>query len=383
VSGALKVGLDLVFLGPRAGGIGRYARELLGALAADRRGVEVHAFTSRDEPAGLREEPWAPAVRWTQLPVRLDGPPLHLAATFAAIPALAVARGLHVLHGPANSVAVHVPRLPSVVTMHDVIWRRAGEDWGPPEAIRAMERVTVRSVRRADRVLADSGAAAGELERELGLDPSRIDVVPLGVRVDPDAPATPEPVVRKRLALGDGPVVLCVAQKRRYKNQAALVRAAAALGDDAVRLVLPGAPTPYEHELRALADHLGCADRVRFPAWVAEEDLEGLYRLSACVVLPSLVEGFGLPLLEAMARGVPVACSNRSALPEVAGEAAVLFDPADQAAVTGAIARLLHDRALAATLARRGRERAAAFSWRRTAELTIAAYRRAVAQRRR
>ena len=110
------------------------------------------------------------------------------------------------------------------------------------------------------------------------------------------------------------------------------------------------------------------AERVRFPAWVSEDELEALYRSATCFVLPSLIEGFGLPVLEAMARGVPVACSNRPALPEVAGDAALLFDPLDQAAVTEAVRRLLRDAELRTTLVERGLVRAREFSWRRTAE---------------
>jgi glycosyltransferase involved in cell wall biosynthesis len=176
--------------------------------------------------------------------------------------------------------------------------------------------------------------------------------------------------------------VLCVAQKRPYKNLGVLIRALPELPVESV-LVVPGAPTPYEAELRALATELGVENRVRFPAWVSETELEALYRLASCFVLPSLIEGFGLPVVEAMARDVPVACSDRPALPEVAGDAAVYFDPEDQAEVTAAIRRLLEDFALRETLVARGRERARLFTWERTAEATLASYRRAVAERRR
>jgi glycosyltransferase involved in cell wall biosynthesis len=112
---------------------------------------------------------------------------------------------------------------------------------------------------------------------------------------------------------------------------------------------------------------------------VAPADLEGLYAIASAFVFPSLAEGFGLPVLEAMARGVPVACSDRSSLPEVVGDAALLFDPEDPRAIAAALERLLADRAGADRLRAAGRARAATFTWERTAELTAAAYARALA----
>jgi glycosyltransferase involved in cell wall biosynthesis len=231
-------------------------------------------------------------------------------------------------------------------------------------------------------VIADSRAARDDIVKGLQVDPSRIDVVLLGVRSSDAVEATAEAELRGRLDLDDARVVLCVAQKRPYKNLAALIRAVAALEELGPRLVLPGAPTPHEQELRELTDDLGVADRVRFCDWISEPDLEGLYGLASCFVLPSLMEGFGLPVLEAMCRGVPVACSDRSSLPEVVGDAALLFDPAEQDQVTTCVRRLLTDGDLAAQLRRRGRVRCAELSWRRTAAGTLATYRRAIEQRR-
>jgi glycosyltransferase involved in cell wall biosynthesis len=146
-----------------------------------------------------------------------------------------------------------------------------------------------------------------------------------------------------------------------------------------VALVLAGAPGPAEPQLRALAAELGVGERVAIPDWLSDDELEGLYALATCFVLPSLAEGFGMPILEAMAHGVPVGCSDTSALPEVAGNAALLFDPRDQSAIDAAVARLLDDEPLRARLAAAGRERAAEFNWQRAAELTRASYERALA----
>ena len=115
-----------------------------------------------------------------------------------------------------------------------------------------------------------------------------------------------------------------------------------------------------------------------FPAWVSAEELEGLWGVARAFVFPSLYEGFGLPVLEAMARGVPVACSNASSLAEVAGDAALLFDPRDETAIASALGRLLDDTALAEGLRARGLARAREFTWERTARLTLESYARAL-----
>src|SRR5262249_5847792 len=142
-------------------------------------------------------------------------------------------------------------------------------------------------------------------------------------------------------------------------------------------LVLPGYATWYESELRERAADAGVSGDVRFLGWVSGGEIEGLWAIAEAFVFPSLYEGFGLPVLEAMARGVPVACSRASSLPEVAGEAALLFDPHDERAIARALRRLLDDGALRERLRALGRERAREFTWERTARLTLSSYARA------
>jgi glycosyltransferase involved in cell wall biosynthesis len=216
----------------------------------------------------------------------------------------------------------------------------------------------------------------------LGIPSEKFDVTPLGIAPTHAAGgARGEFAMRQRLGLRDGPLVLCVAAKRAHKNLDGLIRAMSRLPAPRPLLVLPGSPSSYEAELRELAAELDIAGDVAFPAWIDQEDLEALYAAAACFVLPSFQEGFGLPILEAMARGVPVACSNTSSLPEVAGDAALLFDPGDPSAIAAKVERLLSDRALAAELVVRGHARCQLFTWRRTAELTLESYRRALASR--
>lgn len=379
---ALRVGLNLVFMGERSGGAGRYALELPGALLAAEPETEVHVFVSREAPQALREAPWAQAVRWVTLPVRPGRSLIHEPVQFAALPPLARMRRLDVLHSPANTGPVIAPGLASVISLLDLIWLHRGAEWeASVRAQRMMRLLVAHCVRHADGIFAISEAAAEDFVRTLGIDRQRIHVTPLGVHLRSAVPGTAEGELRERLDLGAARVLLCVAQKRPYKNLGRLVIALAELDEDVV-LVLPGSQTPYESELRALAIKLGVAHRVRFPPWLSDQDLDGLYALADAFVLPSLIEGFGIPVLEAMAHGTPVACSRVSALSEVAGDAALLFDPERQEELTAAVRRLLGDRELARQLSARGLERAKQFSWRRTGAASLEGYRRALAPQR-
>jgi len=236
------------------------------------------------------------------------------------------------------------------------------------------------AARRSHRVLADSSSTRDDLVGRLGVAPGRIDVVPLGIGRPTVTAPTPERELRARLSLGDRRLVLSLSAKRPHKNLGALLDALALIPAERRPVaVLAGYPTPHEEELRAHSEQLGLRDDVRFEGWTSEEDAEGLLVASDCFVFPSLYEGFGLPVLEAMARGVPVACSDRASLPEVAGGAARLFDPTRPEQIAQAIEALIGDPEAAARLATAGRARAAHFTWERTARLTLDAYDRALA----
>jgi len=234
------------------------------------------------------------------------------------------------------------------------------------------------AVRRAHRVIVPSEATRADLARYTRVAAERVDVVPEGIgqapRGDGDGRAA-----RERLGAGDRPAVLSVSAKRPHKNLARLIGALALIpAERRPLLVLPGYPTPHEQELREVAALRGVADDVRFLGWVSAAELDDLYAAADCFVFPSLHEGFGLPVLEAMARGVPVATSGRASLAEDAGDAALSFDPEDEASIAAAIEHLLADAALRERLAEAGRERSRGFTWERAAELTLESYRRAL-----
>jgi glycosyltransferase involved in cell wall biosynthesis len=171
--------------------------------------------------------------------------------------------------------------------------------------------------------------------------------------------------------------LLYVARIEPHKNHLRLLDAVARL-DERPMLVIAGYPTQHEDELRARVAELGLEGDVRILGWVDGADFEGLYALARGFVFPSLDEGFGLPVLEAMARGVPVACSDRASLPEVAGDAALLFDPEDVGDMARALGRLLDDGDLRERLRAAGRSRVEAFSWQAAARAHVATYERAL-----
>jgi glycosyltransferase involved in cell wall biosynthesis len=379
----LRVGLNLAYLVEDSGGSATYARQLIPSMLLAEPALELTAWIGTTAPEWLAQEPWAQDVRWVRLPVPGLGTPWHLWHELAGIGLDASRRRLDVVHGLAYLAPLIHPSVATVVTILDVIWVHHPEATGRRFQV-VMGALAPAVGRRCDRVIAISEAARDDISATLHLDIEKFDVTPLGIASPPTPVAPADPAaLRARLGLGPEPIVLCVAAKRAHKNLHGLIRAFALLDrqqgpSSEAQLVLPGSPNDYERDLVALARELGIEERVRFPGWISQGDLEDLYAAAACFVLPSLREGFGLPVLEAMARGLPVACSDIPALTEVAGQAALLFDPSEPASIAQAITRLLGDRDLARMLAERGRERCRAFSWERTARATLTSYRRAL-----
>jgi glycosyltransferase involved in cell wall biosynthesis len=260
----------------------------------------------------------------------------------------------------------------------DVIWIVAPDE-DRAATMRLWRSIVPPIARRADRVIAISQASAEEIVRFLPVSRQRIDVVPLGPGVEAIATPSPEEPLRKRLALGDGPIVLAVSAKKAHKNLARLVEAMRLVTErnPTAMLVLPGRPTEHEAELRTLAAKLGLTANVAFPPYVDAADLEGLYAAASCFVLPSLNEGFGLPILEAMACGTPVLTTPRLSLAEVGGDA-VAYTTEDPDRIASDLADLLHDEQRRVTLAKAGFDRAKEFTWASSAEVHVTTWKRVV-----
>lgn len=372
----MHVGLNLVYLVPGyTGGTEVVARELLPALvAAAGDDVRFTAFVNR-EAADAADGPWHELMRSVTVPVRARNRAEWVRGEQQHLPRLAAREGVDVLHSLANTAPAW-GRFRRVVTVHDLIHRFYPDTHGGLKA-RGMQVLVPLAIRRSHRVMADSAATADDLQRELRVPAAKVDVVPMGVGATARAAPEPEAQLRARHELGDRPIVLTVAAKRPHKNLPRLIEAMALIdADRRPLLVAPGYGTFHDDELHALVRRLGLAGDVRLLGWVSDAELEGLYAAAALFVLPSLYEGFGLPVLEAMARGVPVACSDRGSLREVAGDAARVFDPERPDDIARAITDVLADPDEAARLRAAGRQQAARFTWERSAQLTLDAYRR-------
>lgn len=373
------MGINAVFLQPRMGGLDTYVRSLVPELVRLAPEVRFSVFCNAAGREYLAGEGWGETVELVTHPL-LGRRGLRAASELTVLGALA-SRRVDLLHSVAMTAPLHT-RAVNVVTLADVTWIVAPEP-GEAGTMRLWRVIVPPVARRADRVLALSQAGAEQIVEYLHVPRERIDVVALAAGSSDRVAPTPAPELRSRLGLGAGPVVLTVSAKRANKNLARLVRAMVGVRERVPEAVLamPGNPTPHERELRGLARELGIAAAVVFPEYVSAGDLEGLYALAGCFVFASINEGFGIPILEAMRRGVPVACSRASALPEVAGEAARYFDPYSVDDIARALTELLCDRALAAELSARGREREGLFTWEATARGTLACYARAWRER--
>jgi glycosyltransferase involved in cell wall biosynthesis len=347
-------------------------------LLDERPDLRLTAFISREAAEG-GGGPWRGLIPAVTVPVRARRRTSWVLGE-QLLPVFARRAGVDLLHSLVNTSPVWGP-FRHVLTLHDVIYRIYPEAHSRIRTL-ALRLLVPLSARTADRIIVPSETTKRDAIGLLGIDPTKIDLVPQGVGGTATTDAESEDVLRRRYDLGTRPIVFTLSLKRKHKNLERLLDALALIPPERRPIfVLAGHATPYERELRAHAALVGVADDARFPGWVSPEELEGLYRASTCFVFPSLYEGFGLPVLEAMARGLPVATSDRGSLAEIVDGAALTFDPESPRAIADAIERLLHDPAERARLSEKGRAQASRFSWAETARRTLAVYERALRTR--
>lgn len=370
----LHVALNLVYLVPgETGGMETYARALVPRLA-ERADLRVTCLVNR-EAAQAGGGPWGDVCPQIVVPVNARSRAQWVRGEQQHVPRIAARIGADLVHSLASTAPLW-GRTPRVTTIHDLNYLMVPEAHFGLRAL-GMRVLVPAAARRSTRVIAVSQATARDLRERLHVPADRIDVVPEAAP-PPSAAATAEADLRARLGIGDRAVILSPGAKRPHKNLGAVLAALALLpAGERPLVVATGYRTPYEDELRTRAAELGVGDDLVMPPWLDAADLEGMYALADALVFVSRYEGFGLPVLEAMARGLPVVTSDRSSLPEVAGDAALIVDPDDPRLIAGALRRVLGEPATRERLIRAGHARAAEFSWERTADLTVASYLRA------
>ncbi len=381
----MHVGIDARLLAMPLTGIGRYTAELSRALIAQADvGGSGAALPDRFYlymPGPPLTGDWAvPQVRLRAGRVR-GGRAARMLWSQTVMPWQAARDGVDVFWGTSHRLPRFLPaHVARVVTIHDLVWRHAGDTMRPLS--RWMEaHLMPQAVHMADRIVADSQSTANDLVAAFPTVRERVRVVHLG--------ATPMPAPADRAALASlgivKPYVLFVGTLEPRKNLRRLLGAWASLPAalrQAHQLVIAGGKGWGGVDVPQLVQALGLGDAVLVLGYVSDAQLAGLYAHARFLAMPSLYEGFGLPLVESMAHGVPVLTANRSAMPEVAGDAGVLVNPLSEADITRGLAALLTDDALHARLAGRAREWAAQFSWARAAQQMRVIFAEAVAERR-
>jgi glycosyltransferase involved in cell wall biosynthesis len=361
----LRIGVNALYLVP--GGVGGteiYLRNLLRVLGEIDRTNEYFLFTNRE--TGIALGPEQPNFHVVEQAVRAVSRPARIVWEQTVLPLAVAARRVDVLLNPGFTGPL-LGGCPQVTVFHDLQHKRH------PEHFRWFDLPFWRfllfwSAHLSRIVIADSEATGADLDRFYRLPPRKVRIVPLGV--DPRFFAIAG-------ARQTEPLLLSVSTLHPHKNLDRLLRAFAVFHSrrPEFRLVIAGLRGFDSANLERLRDALGLADTVEFTGWIPREELYGLYARARAFLYPSTFEGFGLPVLEALATGVPTACSAIEPLASTAGDAALQFDPDDESAMADAMERLALDERLREQLSTKGPERASRFSWETTARLTLEALR--------
>jgi glycosyltransferase involved in cell wall biosynthesis len=361
-----RVVVDATAVPADRGGVGRYVDELLPALAAE--GADLAVISQLHDVAHY--EALLPGVEVLSAPAAVARRPVRLAWEQVGLPALARRAGADVLHCPHYTMPLGTA-LPVVTTLHDATFFTHPELHLPVKR-RFFQTWTRLSLKRARRCVTPSAATRAELVRVAGADPTRVDVAHLGVDADRFHVPTAEERAAVRAHLGvEGPYIAFLGTLEPRKNVPALIRGWSAL-DDPPALVLGGG-RGWDAAVDRVAAEVPAGHVLRRPGYLPLELLAGFLGEAVVVAYPSLGEGFGLPVLEAMACGAPVLTTRLLSLPEVGGDAVAYTEP-DPAAIGAALAALLGDPAWRTRLAAAGLARAAQFDWRACARAHLTAY---------
>jgi glycosyltransferase involved in cell wall biosynthesis len=370
----MRIAIDIRPLRDTVTGIGRYLYKLIDALAlCDKRNEYVLFYSNikGNTPAGLPERD-----NFKTISYRIPGKLITALWAYTETLAAEVFLGeLDVFHAPCFQVPP-VRKCARVFTLHDLI-PIIHPELAIPSAVRHFRPRLRHYVKRADMIVAISKATAADISTHLGVAEEKISVVYQGTTAL--APASPESIaaVKQRYSIA-GDYILFVSRLEPRKNLPRLLKAFEISGLYLYfQLILVGPSGWYMEQYQRAYDALSCQDRVRWLNYVSDTDLAALYRGATFFAYPSLLEGFGLPILEAMSVGCPVLTSGVSSMPEVAGDAAVYVDPADIDSIADGLLRMAGDTDLRKQLAILGRERVRIFTWERTAQEMVKIYEQA------
>jgi len=373
----VKIGINALYLIPgRVGGSEIYLRELLAALGRVDRENEYLVFSNRESRGNL-ELP--ENFREISLRVPASVRPLRVFWEQLVLPRLARRHRLDVLHSPGSAAPLRLP-CASVVTVLDLIYLRFPETF--PRGIRGLVRwLTAASAATADAVITLSEYSRDEVMWELDVSWDRIHAVALGGgTISPSGLPRGERIRLLREMGVEGPFILCVSAAHPHKNLSRLLEGYYRWRLDGGRhqLVITGVKHSRGYRrLEEIVSRMELGGEVVFTGWIPEECKRAIFAEASLFVFPSLLEGFGLPVLEAMRSGVPVACSAVPSLDEVAGEAAWRFNPYEPGKIAEAIRECLSNEELRRRLREAGEAQAARFDWDETARLTRQIYSRA------
>jgi len=356
-----RVLVDLLFFTGKRGGTETYVREVYSRLGqqAPARGWELLGFASRE--LAERGADWFPG-RIVDSGISSENRARWAWGEVAVVARAARRLGADLVHAPANFGPVR-SSVPLLLTLHDLLAFEHPE-WLPTKGPAAWSTrwLIKRAAGNARRIMTVSEDAKGSIVRRFGRPPEEVEVVPLAGGAAPVQQGSRQPLT-----------LFSLGNRMPHKNFPRLVEALALIPEQRrPRLTISG--SHGDDPLRPVVERTGMGPWVRLEGWLPPAEVERLYAESAAVVLPTMFEGFGLPVLEAMARGCPVICSDIPVLREVAGPAAAYFDPREPAAIARVLERTLHDPALLAQLAEAGRGRASTFSWDRTAAQVLEAF---------
>ncbi|MDO5690960.1 MAG: glycosyltransferase family 1 protein [Pseudomonadota bacterium] len=371
----MRVGVDARLMAEPITGIGRYTWEMVRALQQQPE-LELRLYLPRPV---MGDNPSASCT--TLRTARMPGRPGKMLWSQTLLPLWAARDQVQVFWGPTHRLPARLPaRIARVVTIHDLVWRHAGATMRPLS--RLLERALMpHAVAQADVVMADSAHTAADIEAEFPQTRDKVRVV------HPAASRLPPALGLEALRpLGiTRPYVLFVGTLEPRKNLPRLLQAFAALPADlraSHQLVVAGGQGWGGVDLPRAVAALGLQDTAVLPGYVSDQVLATLYAHARCLAMPSLHEGFGLPLVEAMACGVPVITSNLSSMPEVAQDAGLLVNPLQVQEITAALHALLGDFALHARLAARAGHHAQRFNWQHAAQQARLIFEEALYRRR-